>query len=352
MATTKIWPIRENLASVVEYAENHLNTHCVHNHLVINSVSYRDGKKLNNNYAMYFEHLRAESDRLCCERGLSVIEEPGTAKKKRYQQNELYDVIRSDMDEAIRRAMTLSQFYMVMRSWGYVINDDPKRKYATIRSPGTQNRIRFKTLGEDYTPEVITRRIMEHRPVIVPLVKTQVKRYRYKGSLRNMKPINGIDALFLIFVLILRKIRNINRVSSNPVTQRYTPELRAAVRQIERYSEQTLLLCRHMLKSNTDVTAFIDNRKQGISTLEKERGEIYNRMRSVKTPIILNQFKVERDALSKQITAMRKEVKIAQGAFTSREDIRSKLQAQSELDRPRLDKQQTFRRERGREFER
>jgi hypothetical protein len=133
----------------------HLNTHCVHNHLVINSVSRIDGKKLNNNYAMYFNKLRAESDRLCRECDLSVIEEPGkSAKSRRQRQAEqrgestLYNVIRSDIDEAIRRSLTGKQFYAALRNWGYVINDGPNRKYATIRPPGMQKRIRFKTLGE------------------------------------------------------------------------------------------------------------------------------------------------------------------------------------------------------------
>jgi len=62
----------------------HLNTHCVHNHLVINSVSYVDGEKLDNNYAMYFKNLRAESDRLCREHRLSVIAEPGQSSGSRY----------------------------------------------------------------------------------------------------------------------------------------------------------------------------------------------------------------------------------------------------------------------------
>jgi len=84
----------------------HLNTHCVHNHLVINSVSYVDGKKLNNNYAMYFKNLRAESDRLCREHRLSVVTEPGQSSGSRYLREAekrgeptIRNVIRSDMPQ-------------------------------------------------------------------------------------------------------------------------------------------------------------------------------------------------------------------------------------------------------------
>ena len=57
----------------------HLNTKCYHNHLVLNSVSFVDGKKyINNreNYAM----MRKISDDLCREYNLSVIEEKPCGK--------------------------------------------------------------------------------------------------------------------------------------------------------------------------------------------------------------------------------------------------------------------------------
>jgi hypothetical protein len=112
----------------------HLNTRCVHNHLVVNSVSFVDGKKLNNNYAMYFKNLRAESDSICRERGLSVIEEPGRSSGCRYLQKAeehgeptMWNIICSDIDEAIRRSMTDRQFYGHLRQWGYSFDFNPNR---------------------------------------------------------------------------------------------------------------------------------------------------------------------------------------------------------------------------------
>ena len=53
----------------------HLNKHHVHNHFVINSVSFIDGKKYYDNKSNY-TLIRSISDRLCHEHGLSVITNP------------------------------------------------------------------------------------------------------------------------------------------------------------------------------------------------------------------------------------------------------------------------------------
>ena len=55
----------------------HLNRHHLHNHIVINSVSFVDGKKYHSNQKSYFQMLRTESDRLCQQHGLVGDQTPG-----------------------------------------------------------------------------------------------------------------------------------------------------------------------------------------------------------------------------------------------------------------------------------
>jgi hypothetical protein len=338
----------------------HLNTHCVHNHFIVNSVSFVDGKKLNNNYAMYFKNLRAESDRLCREHRLSVITEPEQSKGSRYLQEAekrgeptMRNVVRSDIDLAVSMSMTDSQFYRRMRDWGYTFNFSENRKYPTLRAPGMKTVMRLKTLGEEYTPERITRRILDrYRPFIPPQQKRpEVRHYRYHGSFQNMRSVSGLYVMFLLFVLVLRKIRNINRVEYHPQKQRYTPEMRGAIRRIERYSEQTRLLCRHKIETPEQLTAFIESRNEQRKVLFKEQERVYNRMKSTKTPEQLESLQSERDDLSKQILAVRKELAIATAAQKSAEEIRRKLQAQREFEKQRLEaekaKQQNKNKERG-----
>ena len=61
----------------------HMNTDNLHNHFVINSVSYVDSKKYEQRRSQYAE-FRAASDKLCREYGLSVVEQPKTKEPARY----------------------------------------------------------------------------------------------------------------------------------------------------------------------------------------------------------------------------------------------------------------------------
>ena len=55
----------------------HLNSHCLHNHCVINSVSFVDGNRMHGNEVSWkcFRHI---ADDVCKEYGVSVIENPET----------------------------------------------------------------------------------------------------------------------------------------------------------------------------------------------------------------------------------------------------------------------------------
>ncbi|GAA3316279.1 hypothetical protein GCM10020331_012930 [Ectobacillus funiculus] len=54
----------------------HTDKEHIHNHIVINSVSFEDGKKYQAHGKQAIEKVREVSDRLCLERGLSIVQEP------------------------------------------------------------------------------------------------------------------------------------------------------------------------------------------------------------------------------------------------------------------------------------
>lgn len=61
----------------------HLDRNHLHNHFVLNSVSFKDGKRYYDNKATY-ALIRQASDRLCREYSLSVIENPQRGKSRHY----------------------------------------------------------------------------------------------------------------------------------------------------------------------------------------------------------------------------------------------------------------------------
>ena len=167
----------------------HLNTDCLHNHFVVNSVSFADGMHYHDNKAN-LRLLRQRSDELCREYALSVIEHP-SGKKKPYA---LYqaekqgrptrdNVARQAVDEAISKSFTLKDFDRQLAEMGYRINFDPNRKYWTIIGKGWQRPKRLYKLGEEYTNDRIMERISENSyvkvtiPVLPGSVKSMEKKY-------------------------------------------------------------------------------------------------------------------------------------------------------------------------------
>jgi len=130
---------------------------------------------------------------------------------------------------------------------------------------------------------------------------------------------------------------------------RYTPEMREAIRNIDRYSKQTLLLCRHKIETLEQLQSLIDVKNQERSALERERIKIYNKMKSAKTSEKLAELKSERDNLSTEIKIIRTDLFLLGDVKKRSIEIRRKLLAQRELDyqRHESEKQKNKIKERG-----
>jgi hypothetical protein len=155
----------------------HLDKDHIHNHFVINSVSFVAGEKLRSTKGLYRD-MRNASDSLCREYGLSVIEHPRD-KGKHYAEWKAAaegkptwtDLIRTDVDEAIEHAMTTGQFFGNLKALGYEVK---RGQDISVRPPGKERYFRLtRRLGGDYCIEGIQRRILEHRRVRLALPRRQ-----------------------------------------------------------------------------------------------------------------------------------------------------------------------------------
>ena len=115
--------------------ENHL-----HNHFVVNTVSFADGLRYHRTEKDYYDMQKA-SDELCREYGLSVIENPKRGKSKQYGEWRAEregkptwrSLIKADVDKAIAESMTDRQFFYHLRSQGYEIK---MGKDISVKPPG------------------------------------------------------------------------------------------------------------------------------------------------------------------------------------------------------------------------
>ena len=132
----------------------HQNTNCLHNHFVINSVSYVDGKKYEQRRSQYAE-LRAASDEICRKYRLSVLEQPGGKTSRTLYQAERrgeptrYAQMRAAIRYAMRETSTEADFAAVLRERGFVWQHEPRRKYPTLRPVDGGRAVRIYRLGAD-----------------------------------------------------------------------------------------------------------------------------------------------------------------------------------------------------------
>lgn len=144
----------------------HTNKDNIHNHIILNSVSFVDGSKYHNSN-VEIALLRETNDDICRKYGLSVIESKKSSKEKdiarsriaNYNRNSgKIQLIKNDVDEAIKQARKYQDFVDIMQIRGYYIKKT--NNVLSISSPYYNRNIRLvRAFGERYTFENIKHRI-------------------------------------------------------------------------------------------------------------------------------------------------------------------------------------------------
>lgn len=286
----------------------HCNTGHFHNHFVINSVSYKDGKRYYDNKESY-KRMRRESDRLCIEYGLSIVYKPkGTKKPYIAWQDEQsgrttkFDIYRRDIDAAIRMTRNVSGFLSCMKDLGYEVITSGK--YPRFREFGRTKFHRMYKLGEDYTFDAIRNRIWEN--------------FYYREYESEKYDMNDED--FPVydknFENDLYKMYSSYRVVieyyiKHPYIPKYIhPLLREDILKLEQLDRQARFLARTKIKTMEELRGYQDKVKSEIDILLKERNNLRNKLkRSIRAgnEAEVKETKVEISALSASISRKRKE---------------------------------------------
>ena len=142
----------------------HIDRGHIHNHVIWNAVSFTDHKHYHSNKRSYYE-IRRTSDRLCKEHGLSVIV-PGQEKGKSYVEHQAirngtsYKAkLKVTIDRLLPVCSDLEELLRCLQREGYEIK---RGKYISAKAPSQERFTRLKTLGVDYTEEVLAARIAGH----------------------------------------------------------------------------------------------------------------------------------------------------------------------------------------------
>ena len=309
----------------------HLNTDCLHNHFVVNSVSFTDGKHYHDNKAN-LRLLRQRSDELCREYALSVIEHP-SGKKKPYalyqaEKNGMPtrdNVTRQAVDEAVSKSFTLKDFDRIMAEMGYRVSFDPNRKYWTVIGKNWKRPKRLYKLGEEYTNERIMERITENSYAVkfsrFAEPQRTVRVFRVKGSLKGAKKIGGLRGLYLHYCYklgILPKNKKQNYARLHYL-------LKDDLMKMEAISQETRLLCRNRIDTVEQLLLYKGSLETEKTDLLQKRKELYSKSRKTgggEKEAIRSQL----SDLSKRLSVIRKEVRLCEGIEARSDILQEKLQ--------------------------
>ena len=297
----------------------HLNTKHLHNHFVINSVSFKDGKK----YYSNLENtalLRKTSDEICEEYGLSILKEK-TCKsginfenfyKKSMRDSDYYKFAKEDIDYAIEHSWTYKEFLKRLKEMGYEVYFRANK--ISVRMYPHKRNIRIeRAFGEEYSTENIQNKICSRYPsreeVIKP--KTYDRRLFYKGSTKKLRKPKGIIALYYYYRYLIKLY------TRNNTQYKLTPKMREEVKKMDEYSEKIRFLCKYKIENMSDVDNVKEKKQEEMQNILNTRNRLYYKRQKLDN-------ENEKDSVTKEIInvtsvlqKVRKEIRLCDDIYDS-----------------------------------
>lgn len=324
----------------------HLDKGHLHNHIVVNSVSYADGKMFRNNFDTYYHGIRQVSDELCRENRLSVIETDG--KGKSYDEwlsgqtgkPTIRGMVRRDVEQAIAAADSFDGFILELQNMGYTVKYGPRVEHIAVRHKDAQRNIRIDRLDPRFSETALreyyhklhrmpTEMQQEYRQENAPAkpkwqpteLQPTVQRARYRGKLPRRYPkVSGFMACYYHYCALLRKAYH------GKATKRCYFLLREDFLLFSRYQQQTKFLWENHIETMDELLAYKENAEVQIQQLARQRKVLYRQKREPERAAREEKIK----SLTQQMKALRHEVYICSDIETDAAEVQEKLR-QAEL---------------------
>ena len=315
----------------------HLNTRCYHNHFVVNSVSFRDGKRCR--VKQWYE-INKVSDEICRAHGLSVVEHPKgkgvpvyIRDAERAGKPTRLNIAKDAVDEAIRVSSNMREFRIVLESMGYVCNFEDNRKHWIIRQNGWKKPIRMSRMGDDYTNDRIRERIMSKEKSFILFQRALIIKRQYRLPTRGNKirKVGGLKGLYLHYCYLLGYLPRYRQR-----TIHVSPLLRDDLLRMEQIADETRMLCREKIETMEQLREYRNGLIEKISETEQTRSTLQKKARRKIPEEQKQELKTQSAELNAKLKGMRKEIRMTERIEAQSEGIREKVE-QTEKESERIE---------------
>ena len=324
----------------------HLNTKHLHCHFVINSVSFKDGKRCQDTSWFKF---RKVADRFCEEYKLYYDANPNRSKQSDYLEMlersgepTRYTVLRKTIDEVISQSTNINTFKEKLNKLGYKYNLSPSRKYWTVMPAGYSKPIRLKNLGNEYTNDRILERLSDNRNGITTINRTSTN-YKNKNTynlptrLDKIKKVGGLKGLYLHYLYRLGYLPKYNR---NNVT-RVHYLLKDDLVRLDMISKEARLLSVNNIENAEQLFSFKESINDQISKLEETRNKLRkeSRLKANETKTLI--YKESISEVTKEIRKLKKDIVLCDDIARRSKVMEAKIEMIEQEENQKQRKEQT-----------
>lgn len=346
----RMWPDYEVVVTT------HLNTDSLHNHFVVNSVSFKTGEKFQNKIRDHVR-LREVSDALCLDHELSVL-----GKSRLYQTDkDAYwvrkagklthrDILKQDVEECLAYVYKTDELLQRLRQKGYIVVRDYDNKHISVRAPDWSRAVRLDSIGypmskiqsvlRDHWDDNNFRRVYEsHYPSqrrYHPLL-TLEKKLDY--DIRHARDTGTVlvDLVFYMVLMLLGLAQNENAKRQN--AQPMSPSMRMELAKLDQIIEEQKLLTGKGIHTVQELSLFQTETEEKIKCLEAERQRCRNQLRRPKPPELTEAYKQKIAAATEEMKPLRKELAVAKRIENRWEHLLRLLEEEHRLETGDLQKE-------------
>ncbi len=292
----------------------HLNTDNVHNHIVINSVSFKSGNKFYSNRETK-DFIRMTSDFICRENGLSVIKTPWKNKGyyKLYAKNNPYmQLVKKDIDEAIAISNSYKGFISKLEAKGYYVSENEDTGLIIERNNSYQVVRPQELFGDNYSKEKIKYRIENkiYARAFIPKkkYKMSIEEYNKFKQKQRQHQLRELPALYILICLLLKIDPLPDKIKIKDYKVPITKEMKISLKHLESLNQQTILLAENKINNLEELKSYRYNLEEKLRILKGKRENLWRKRKKETNPEIKEKITHEIGNLKALINKANKDI--------------------------------------------